>query len=89
MKLYKTSWLWDDLDYQREHSRVLRDTASRLIKNGGMSNHTPAATTLKVLLSYLEDNLVPYTLTAIPGKGYVVEVKENWREIAVPNAVEP
>jgi len=57
-------------------ARGLGIIANRVYKAfvvGGGTTHSATASTLPLLLNRLEADRIPYTLTAHPGKGYIVE----------------
>ena len=55
-------------------NRALRAEVRSLIEKGGVSSHSAMGLTLSQQLGTLERSKVPYTLKAMPGVGYVVEV---------------
>jgi hypothetical protein len=50
--------------------------ARRLAREGGASRHSASGATLAWFLLELEKSGVEYTLSAAPGKGYVIEVRK-------------
>lgn len=53
-----------------------RQTVERF-KANGRSNHSGSGSTLWVVLQFCADTRTPFTLSAFPGEGYEVEIKDS------------
>ena len=75
MSMTRRSWAWAIsravLPGQRRN-RVLADVAAQ-VAMGKPSFHTSMGSTVAAILSFLEEQGIPYTLAAEPGKGYVIK----------------
>jgi hypothetical protein len=69
-------WLRSEITKQQKRSRFLRNHLANLIEKGGTSSHSGNGMTLRYMMEGLEDARCPYTMTAVPGVGYFIEVKK-------------
>lgn len=74
---YKKPWWERTIMPSLLRSRLLRGTHERMIREGGTSSHSARGDTLRLIVQRLEEARCPYTLTAIPGRGYIVEVPDQ------------
>lgn len=74
-------WLNKEITKQQARSRFLRQMVANLVKKGGTSSHSALGMTLRYTIENLEAAKCPYTLMAVPGMGYVIEVPEPGKRL--------
>jgi hypothetical protein len=77
----KTPWwqaLLSNVTKEQRRSVMLRESLRRLIDEGGTIGwHSSLGATLSYYIIGLEEAGVPYTLSAVPGLGYVLQANKN------------
>ncbi len=55
---------------------IVRKRALKMFRASGESTHSSNGVLLPFVIEYLEENKIPYVLTAKPGVGYHIQTKE-------------
>lgn len=67
-------WWEREIPPSQRRSRTLKDIAAKLIAEGGYSHHSAQGATLRLMIERLEEAGKAYVLTALPGRGYMLQV---------------